>query len=198
MRKIFLLLLSVCLVFVIAFAIERGVNHVEVIDYTTTQGELPRVETFENLLLRFEEDDASGGNGRFEAWSAHLEYLFSDAKNILFGCGDSTKYLDSNLEKYPFKAEGRAFGIIVHQFIADYVSRLYKGSVPYERMDRRIFRVIWEHKKAMLCARGSSLRHPALCRGNIAFLHHKQPYWKHPPKPHRITRILDWFRTEHA
>lgn len=60
------------------------------------------------------------------------------------------EYLDSNLEKYPFKAEGRAFGIIVHQFIADYVSRLYKGSVPYERMDRRIFRVIWEHKKAML------------------------------------------------
>jgi len=27
---------------------------------------------------------------------------------------------------------------------------LYNGSVPYEKLDRRIFRLIWEHKKVML------------------------------------------------
>ena len=27
---------------------------------------------------------------------------------------------------------------------------LYDGSIPYEKLDRRIFRLIWEHKKVML------------------------------------------------
>lgn len=44
----------------------------------------------------------------------------------------------------------RVTGSIVHAYIAEYVERLYNGSIPYERMDRRVFRLIWEHKKAML------------------------------------------------
>ena len=31
-----------------------------------------------------------------------------------------------------------------------YVGKLYDGSIPYEKMDRRVFRMIWEHKKVML------------------------------------------------
>ena len=31
-----------------------------------------------------------------------------------------------------------------------YIARLYDGSIPYERMDRRVLRLIWEHKKVML------------------------------------------------
>ena len=60
------------------------------------------------------------------------------------------EYLDSNLEKYPFDGEGNVYGIVVHEYIAEYVSKLYKQDIPYERMDRRVFRLIWEHKKAML------------------------------------------------
>ncbi len=60
------------------------------------------------------------------------------------------EYLDSDLEKYPFEGENGVFGIVVHEFIAEYVLRLYRGDTPYERMDRRVFRLIWEHKKAML------------------------------------------------
>ena len=60
------------------------------------------------------------------------------------------EYLDSNLEMYPFEGEERVYGIVVHDFIAEYVSKLYNGEIPYDRMDRRVFRVIWEHKKAML------------------------------------------------
>lgn len=60
------------------------------------------------------------------------------------------EYLASDLEKYPFEGEGDVFGIIVHAFIAEYVAKMYRGEVPYERMDRRVFRLIWEHKKAML------------------------------------------------
>ena len=60
------------------------------------------------------------------------------------------EYLDSNLEKYPETAEGTVSGIVVHDYIAKYVGKLYDGSIPYEKMDRRVFRMIWEHKKVML------------------------------------------------
>lgn len=60
------------------------------------------------------------------------------------------EYLDSNLIKYPENEDGTVRGIVVHEYIAKYVSKLYDGSIPYEKMDRRVFRMIWEHKKIML------------------------------------------------
>lgn len=60
------------------------------------------------------------------------------------------EYLDSNTEKYPEAGEGTVSGIVVHDYIAKYVNKLYDGSIPYEKMDRRVFRMIWEHKKVML------------------------------------------------
>lgn len=60
------------------------------------------------------------------------------------------KYLDSDMEKYPLGGFGAVHGIVVHNYIAKYIDRLYDGAIPYERMDRRIFRLIWEHKKTML------------------------------------------------
>ena len=60
------------------------------------------------------------------------------------------EYLDSSLEKYPWNAEGNVYGIVVHEYIAEYVAKLYRGDITYERMDRRVFRLIWEHKKVML------------------------------------------------
>ena len=60
------------------------------------------------------------------------------------------EYLDSDLIKYPFAEEGCVLGIAVHRYIAEYILKLHKGQIPYERMDRRVFRLLWEHKKAML------------------------------------------------
>ena len=60
------------------------------------------------------------------------------------------EYLDSSVDKYPFDGEGNVYGIVVHEYIAKYVTKLYNGDIPYERMDRRVFRLIWEHKKVML------------------------------------------------
>ena len=60
------------------------------------------------------------------------------------------EYLYSDLEKYPFDGEGNIYGIVVHAYIAEYVAKIYTGDIPYERMDRRVFRMIWEHKKEML------------------------------------------------
>lgn len=60
------------------------------------------------------------------------------------------EYLDSTMDKYPETEQGTVIGIVVHDYIAKYIEKLYDGSIPYERMDRRIFRMIWEHKKVML------------------------------------------------
>lgn len=61
-----------------------------------------------------------------------------------------SEYLDSTMDKYPETEQGTVVGIVVHDYIAKYIEKLYDGSIPYERMDRRIFRMIWEHKKVML------------------------------------------------
>ena len=60
------------------------------------------------------------------------------------------EYLNSTMEMYPETSEDTVYGIVVHDYIAKYVGKLYDGSIPYEKMDRRVFRMIWEHKKAML------------------------------------------------
>lgn len=64
--------------------------------------------------------------------------------------GKIAEYLDSTPEKYPENGKGRVFGIMVHDYIAKYIDRLMDGSIPYERIDRRVFRMIWEHKTVML------------------------------------------------
>lgn len=59
-------------------------------------------------------------------------------------------YLDPACEKHPENGDENVFGIIVHNYIAKYIGMLYNGSIPYERMDWRTLRMIWEHKKVML------------------------------------------------
>lgn len=73
---------------------------------------------------------------------------------VVFSATDALQgireYLDSDIEKYPENGPGMVRGIIVHQYIARYVEKLMDGSIPYTRMDRRVFRLIWEHKRVML------------------------------------------------
>ena len=57
--------------------------------------------------------------------------------------------MDSDLEKYPPSVNDWVYGIVVHDYIAKYLQKLHDCSIPYERMDRRVFRVFWEHKKVM-------------------------------------------------
>lgn len=65
-------------------------------------------------------------------------------------CQNITEYLDPSTEKYLDYGKENVFGIAVHEYIAKYIGKLSDGSIPYERMDWRVFRLIWEHKKAML------------------------------------------------
>ena len=61
-----------------------------------------------------------------------------------------TDYLDSNLEKYPPNEKGRVSGIAVHDYLVKFLDMHIDGSIPYEKLDRRVFRLIWEHKNVML------------------------------------------------
>ena len=60
------------------------------------------------------------------------------------------KYLDSDIEKYPFDGEGVVLGIVVHTYISEYIMKLFRGEISYKFADWRILRLVWEHKKVML------------------------------------------------
>ena len=60
------------------------------------------------------------------------------------------EYVESTFDKYPTTESGYVFGIAAMDYLAIYLEKLYKGDIPYERMDRRVMRSIWEHKRAML------------------------------------------------
>lgn len=53
--------------------------------------------SFNILLERFNERNAVGGSGRFEAWNVYLTYLFSSLRNVVFGCGSSNGYLETSI-----------------------------------------------------------------------------------------------------
>ena len=60
------------------------------------------------------------------------------------------EYLDSSFEKYPTDEDGPVLGTVVHDYLAMYIDKLKDGSIPYEKMDWRALRPVWEHKKCML------------------------------------------------
>lgn len=60
------------------------------------------------------------------------------------------RYLSSTMENDPPNVGDTAFGIVVHDYLMLYLDLLYNDFYPHERMDRRCFRMIWEHKVVML------------------------------------------------
>lgn len=64
-------------------------------------------------------------------------------------CHTLQRYLKSAALQQPYDREKDVGGIVVHDYIALYLDKLMDGSVPYEKMDWRIFRVLWEQKVFM-------------------------------------------------
>jgi len=60
------------------------------------------------------------------------------------------QYLNTHIGKKANLDEDWVFGIDVQKYIGQYVGKLMDGSIPYEKLDWRVFRLIWEHKKVML------------------------------------------------
>ncbi len=64
-------------------------------------------------------------------------------------CDKIEEYLDSTLSEYSPDEHEIVYGTVVHDYIGVYLDRLFDGTIPYDRIDRRVFRMIWEHKKVM-------------------------------------------------
>ena len=60
------------------------------------------------------------------------------------------EYLKSSSEDFPSTNRYHIKGVDVHKYILLYLDKLYSGEISWDRMDRRIFRLIWNHKKVML------------------------------------------------
>jgi len=60
------------------------------------------------------------------------------------------EYLSYSFQDYPPDVDGWAYGILVQDYIGMYLERISEGLVPYERIDRRVFRMVWEQKNCML------------------------------------------------
>lgn len=59
------------------------------------------------------------------------------------------EYLNSSFEIYKPDDYQSAFGVVVYDYLCMYLDLLKCGKIPYERIDHRIFRLVWEHKNCM-------------------------------------------------
>ena len=60
-----------------------------------------------------------------------------------------TEYLNSSWYKYPPNIDEPVYGIVVHDYLSMYMYKLLSNAFPHERIDRRVYRAIWEHKNVM-------------------------------------------------
>ncbi len=58
-------------------------------------------------------------------------------------------YLTESTGKMPATGEEIVCGTAVHEYIAKYLDKLISEEIPYDKMDRRVFCMLWEHKKLM-------------------------------------------------
>lgn len=88
-----------------------------------------------------------GTYGGLHAVKAKNDPQEINIKNIY---NELKKYLSSTISDYPLDNPEVVWGIVVYDFLCMYLDKLADGSIPYERRDRRVFRLVWEHKKCML------------------------------------------------
>lgn len=60
------------------------------------------------------------------------------------------EYLENTFDKFPLDQLGKVEGIAVQDFIVLYLDKIKDGSIPIEKIDWRIMRPVWEHKRCML------------------------------------------------
>ena len=73
-----------------------------------------------------------------DALKLEIDTISSQLKNYL-----------SSIDNYSLGDSDNAEGIVVYDYICMYLDKLMDGSIPYDRHDWRIFRLIWEHKRCM-------------------------------------------------
>ena len=69
--------------------------------------------------------------------------------NLKIHINSSLEQCPPDLELLPLKQKSIVAGLAVHDYICIYLDMIVDGCIPHERMDRRVFRLIWEHKNVM-------------------------------------------------
>ena len=92
--------------------------------------------------------------GEPEKYNYHICGIKAKDEEIELDCNLILKnihdYLNSSLETYSPNERGDVFGTVVHDYVAMYVDKIRNDDIAFENIDKRVFRLIWEHKKAML------------------------------------------------
>lgn len=90
---------------------------------------------------------SQGWNGNLFAYRMRNGEIQPDEKQML-------RYLkahvDADMDRFPLTERGNVEGIAVQGFLALYIEKLMDGSIPTDKMDWRVLRPVWEHKKCML------------------------------------------------
>ena len=90
---------------------------------------------------------SQGWNGNLYAYRMRNGEIQPDEKQML-------RYLkahvDADMDHFPLTERGNVEGIAVQGFLALYIEKLMDGSIPADKMDWRVLRPVWEHKKCML------------------------------------------------
>lgn len=60
------------------------------------------------------------------------------------------EYINQTADEFSLDPNGVVEGIAVQDFLAMYIDKLKDGSIPLDRMDWRVLRPVWEHKRCML------------------------------------------------
>lgn len=110
-----------------------------------------RYRVFQTTQRSFDE----GRKAQFQKQSYGSIYALKPTKENVelspFAVYDRIKeYLGYHSTEYTPRKDGRAYGAHVQDFIRLYIEKLDNGDIPYERIDCRVFRMLWEHKKIML------------------------------------------------
>ena len=69
--------------------------------------------------------------------------------NIAFIESELEEYISSDFEKYPIDSNNQISGIVAQDYTVIYLKMLTDGRIKYDKLDWRIMRMIWEHKKCM-------------------------------------------------
>ena len=91
--------------------------------------------------------EKQGGCSTLRGIRPKVEHVEFNAERVI---QNIREYLNSSMERYPPDVRGVMKGTVVMDYIGMYLDMLHRGEIPYERMDRRVMRVIWEQKKVML------------------------------------------------
>lgn len=88
----------------------------------------------------------AGVIGEFAGVKARPSAIPLDLSRLYQGL---SQYISSDLSIYPLDSSQPAQGIVIHDYLTIYLGMIENGDIHHGKVDWRIMRLFWEHKKCM-------------------------------------------------